>query len=136
MRDSSHMFLIATLVATRWDLHFTELQFDWLIDWLIDDAMFVNLLFYLILGFCYSNLTRGTGGFELASTITLILQANRLTKCDSHPKLWIVKPSWLLTLIRLGFLRIVFSGVGSIWLLPCLYLKKNLSNINKTLYNC
>ena len=26
-----------------------------------------------------------TGGFELASTITLVLQANRLTKCASHP---------------------------------------------------
>ena len=27
-----------------------------------------------------------TGGLELASTITLVLQANRLTKCASHPK--------------------------------------------------
>ena len=27
---------------------------------------------------------RETGGFELASTITLVLQANRLTKCASH----------------------------------------------------
>ena len=35
--------------------------------------------------FCYSNLRRETGGFELASTITLVLQANRLTKCASHP---------------------------------------------------
>ena len=29
---------------------------------------------------------RETGGLELASTITLVLQANRLTKCASHPK--------------------------------------------------
>ena len=29
---------------------------------------------------------RETGGLELASTITLILQANRLTKCASHPE--------------------------------------------------
>ena len=29
-----------------------------------------------------------TGGVELASTITLVLQANRLTKCASHPKWW------------------------------------------------
>ena len=36
--------------------------------------------------FCYSNLRWETGGFELASTITLVLQANRLTKCASHPK--------------------------------------------------
>ena len=28
---------------------------------------------------------RETGGIELASTITLVLQANRLTKCASHP---------------------------------------------------
>ena len=28
-----------------------------------------------------------TGGFELASTITLVLQANRPTKCASHPNL-------------------------------------------------
>ena len=38
-----------------------------------------------ILGFCYNNFTRETGGLELASTITLLLQANRLTKCVSHP---------------------------------------------------
>ena len=40
----------------------------------------------MILGFCYSDLTLETSGFELASTITLVLQANRLTKCASHPK--------------------------------------------------
>ena len=40
----------------------------------------------LIHGFCYCNLTRETCGFELASTITLALQANRLTKCTSHLK--------------------------------------------------
>ena len=46
--------------------------------------LFVYLMI-LILGFCYSNLTRETGRLELASTITLVLQANRLTKCASHP---------------------------------------------------
>ena len=46
--------------------------------------MFVCLLDELILGFCYSDLTWETGGFELASTITLVLQANRLTKRASH----------------------------------------------------
>ena len=30
-------------------------------------------------------MTRKTCGLELASTITLVLQANRLTKCASHP---------------------------------------------------
>ena len=46
--------------------------------------MFVCLLDELVLGFCYSDLTLETGGFELASTITLVLQANRLIKCASH----------------------------------------------------
>ena len=35
---------------------------------------------------CYNNLRRETGGFEIASTITLVLQADRLTKCASHPE--------------------------------------------------
>ena len=47
----------------------------------IDDAIFVCLLDELKLDFCYSELTLETGGFELASIITLVLQANRLTKC-------------------------------------------------------
>ena len=81
MWDDYHVFLIATLVFTRLLLdeiyHLVELPFEWL----IDDTMFVCLLDELILGFCYSDLTWKTGGFELASTITLVLQANRLTKC-------------------------------------------------------
>ena len=60
-----------------------ELPFDRLID---DDARFTCLLDELILGFCYSDSTLEIGGFELASTITLVLQGNRLTKCDSQPK--------------------------------------------------
>ena len=79
--DDYHLFLIATLVFTRLLLdeiyHLIELLFEWL----IDDAMFVCLLDELILGFCYSNLALETGEFELALTITLVLQANRLTKC-------------------------------------------------------
>ena len=54
---------------------------------LIDDAIFACLLDELILGFCYSDLTLKTVGSELASTIALVLQANRLTKCASHPNL-------------------------------------------------
>ena len=53
-------------------------------EWLIDDAIFVCLLDELMLDLCYSDLTLETGGFELASTITLALQANRLTKCASY----------------------------------------------------
>ena len=48
--------------------------------------MFVYLLDELILSFCYSNLTREIGGFELSSSITLLLYANRLIKCASHPE--------------------------------------------------
>ena len=50
-------------------------------EWLINDAMFVCLLDELILGICYSDLTLETGGFELASTITLLFQENKLTWC-------------------------------------------------------
>ena len=86
MWDDYHVFLIATLVFTRLLLdeiyHLIELPFEWL----IDDSMFVCLLDELILDFCYSDLTLETSGFELASTITLVLQANQLTKCASHPK--------------------------------------------------
>ena len=84
--DDYHVFLMATLVFTRLLLdeiyHLIELPFEWL----IDDAMFVCLLDELILGFCYSDLTLETDGFELASTIALVLQANRLTRCAIHPK--------------------------------------------------
>ena len=45
--------------------------------------MFVCLLDDLILGFCYRNLTQANGEFEFSSAITLVLQANRLTKCAS-----------------------------------------------------
>ena len=38
----------------------------------------------MILAFFKSNVRRETGGFEVASTITLALQANRLIKCASH----------------------------------------------------
>ena len=46
--------------------------------------IFVFLLVDLIQGFCYSYLTLETGRLELASTIILVLQAKRLTKCGSH----------------------------------------------------
>ena len=85
MWDGYHISLIVTLAFTRLLLdeiyHLIQLLFDWLIDWLIDDEIFVFLLDKMIRGFCYSNLTWKTSGFELASIITLVLQANRLTKC-------------------------------------------------------
>ena len=82
MWDNNHVFLIASLVTTRLLLdeiyHLIELPFRWL----IDDAMFVCLLDELILGFWYRDSTLETGGFELVSTITLVLQANWQTKCE------------------------------------------------------
>ena len=49
----------------------------------------VCLLVELILGFATASLTHETGGlaklYELASTTTLVLQVNRLTKYASHP---------------------------------------------------
>ena len=85
MRDVRWLFLIATLVFTRLLLdeiyHLIELPFDSL----TDDATLVCLIDYLILGFSYSNLTRETGGFELASTFNIVLQSSQLTKFASHP---------------------------------------------------
>ena len=37
---------------------------------------------------------------------------------------------------KLGFLKIVFPGGGEVNLSPTSYFKKNLSNLNITLYNC
>ena len=64
--------------ATQWDLPPYQVATIWLIDWLCN-AFFLD---QLILSFCYNSLN---GEFELALTITLVVQANRLTKCASHP---------------------------------------------------
>ena len=76
MWDNYHVFLIVTFVFTRMLLgefyDFIRLPFDWLIDWSIDDAMLVRLLDELILGVFYSHLTWETGGFELASTMSVV----------------------------------------------------------------
>ena len=106
MWDDYHVFLIAALVFTRMledeIYHLIEIPFEWL----IDDSMFVCLLDKLILGFCYSDLTLETSGFELASSITLILQANRLTKCASH--------------LSYDFLSIqLLKGLLYLWQLTC-----------------
>ena len=50
--------------------------------------IFVCLLDDLILDFYFSYLTRQTGGLELATPITLVLQANRLTKCAYVPNMF------------------------------------------------
>ena len=81
MWDDCHIFSIATLVFTR--LLLDEILPPYRITiWLIDEVKFVLvcLLDDLILGFCYSNLDTGNRWLELASTIALVLQANRLSK--------------------------------------------------------
>ena len=55
-----------------------------LIDWWCD-VHFVCSLDDFILGFCYSELTWENCWLDLVSTITLVLQVNRLIQCASHP---------------------------------------------------
>ena len=80
--DDYHIFLIATLVFTRLLLdeiyHLTNYHLtDWWCN--VDFRLFA---FWFDFRFCYSYFfTWETGGLELASTIILVLQANRLTKC-------------------------------------------------------
>ena len=79
------VFLIASLPFTRLLLYETYDPYRINI-WFMDDALliFVNLLDSREGGGVYSNLTPEIGGCELASTITLVIQANRLTKSASH----------------------------------------------------
>ena len=82
--------------ATRWDLPPYRITI-----WLIDDVTLSFCLFTWWFDssfFCYSNLRRETGGFELASTITLVLQVNRLTKCASLPRIFSKAPAFLVKL--------------------------------------
>ena len=67
-------------------MRFTTLLNYYFSDWWCEIKFLLDYVFMWSLLFSYSNLRRETGGFELASTITLALQANRLTKCASHPK--------------------------------------------------
>ena len=87
VRWSSHISNCFTWIyktATRWYLSPYRISI-----WLIDDVILslVCLLVELILDLCCSNLIRETGELELTSTITLVLQANQLIKCASHPKI-------------------------------------------------
>ena len=68
-------------------MRYTTLSNHYLSDWLMMQCFFLYLMNW-ILGFCYSDLTLENGGFELASTNTLALQVNRLTKCASHAMYW------------------------------------------------
>ena len=50
-------------------------------DWWCNVCLFT---WWINTRFLLQRLTLETGGFELASTVTLVLQANWLTKCASH----------------------------------------------------
>ena len=63
----------------------------------------------LILGFCYSDLTLEAGGFELASSNTLVLQANQLTKCASQPEVNSLLESVALMYLRITLVQYFFS---------------------------
>ena len=67
-------------------MRFTTLLNYHLIYWLIMQCLLVYLINCLQV-FCYSNLTWETSGFELTSTITLVLQANGLTKVLVTPNI-------------------------------------------------
>ena len=84
-----HIFLIETLVFNRLLLneiyHLIELLFDWLMMWCWFSFVCLLIWFYVLLRLF--DMTE-TGRLELASTIILVLQANQLTKCASHPS-WV-----------------------------------------------
>ena len=61
--------------------HFVKLLFDWLM-MCVDFRLFAC---WFDFRFCNSCLTWETSGLGLASTIILVLQANRLTKCANLP---------------------------------------------------
>ena len=63
--------------GTRWDLSNYRITI-WVIDWWCNVCLFTWLI---DTRFLLQRFDTETGGFELASTITLVLQANRLTKC-------------------------------------------------------
>ena len=86
-RTFRHLFTTLTpcvyQTATRWDLPLYKITI-----WLIDDVILIYLCLLddLILGFCYSYLAQDTGELEFVSTIALLSQVNRLTKCASQPR--------------------------------------------------
>ena len=84
MWDDYHIFLIAPLVFTR--LLLTTLSNYHLIDWWCDTKFFCLFTWWFDSSFFFvTAIWDGeTGGFELVSTITLVLQANQPTKCASH----------------------------------------------------
>ena len=89
--DDCHIFLIAMLVFTRPLLdkiyyRLIELLFDWLMMWYLFKFVCLLIWFKVLLQLFDM---RETGGLELASTITLVLQANRLTNLFIYLRIFI-----------------------------------------------
>ena len=68
--------------ATRWDLPPYRITI-WVIDWWCNVCLFT---WWIDSRFLLQRFHMGNRWNELASTITLVLQANGLTKCASHPE--------------------------------------------------
>ena len=64
-------------------MKFNTISNYYLIDWWCD-VDFCLFACSIDFRFCYSYMTWETGGLKLASTIILVLQANRLTKRANH----------------------------------------------------
>ena len=83
MWDDYHVIFNRT--PDCYSMRITTLLDYYLVNWWWNFNFFVCLVDDLVLGFCYSNLTRETCGFELLLTIILVLQAKRLIQCGNHP---------------------------------------------------
>ena len=75
--------------ATWWDLLPYGITI-WLIDWLIDWCNVCLFTWWIDSRFLLQRFHMGNRWNELASTITLVLQANGLTKCASQPKEYLI----------------------------------------------
>ena len=69
-----------------YSMRFDTLSNYHLIDWWCDACFCLLTWWFVSSFFCYSNLSSKTGGLELSSNITFVLQTIQLTKCVSHPK--------------------------------------------------
>ena len=98
--DDYYIFLIARLVFTRLPLdeiyHLVKLLFNWMIMWCWFSFVSLMIWFEVLLQLFEWE----TGGLDLASSVILVLQANRLTKCTSYPneedktKVWDIQNPW------------------------------------------
>ena len=79
----------------------------------------------LILGFCYSNLTLEAGRFELASSNTLVLQANQLTKCASQPEVNSLLESVALMYLRITLVQYFFFYNNAVCKMQMIFTNKN-----------